>query len=34
VKITLGTSTDECIVFFERAEPRFKYDQLTADYVS
>jgi hypothetical protein len=33
VKITLGTSTDECIVFFERAERRFKYDTLTADYV-
>lgn len=34
VKITLTTSTDECIVFFEEAESRFKYDTLTADYVS
>jgi hypothetical protein len=34
VKITLGTSTDECIVFFERAMPRHAYDGLTADYVS
>lgn len=34
VKITLGTSTDECIVSFERAGNRFKYDNLTADYVS
>lgn len=34
VKITLVTSTDECIVYFERAGNRFKYDTLTADYVS
>jgi len=34
VKITLGTSTDECIVYFERTDGRFKYDALTADYVS
>jgi hypothetical protein len=34
VKITLGTGTDECIVFFEEAMSRFAYDGLTADYVS
>jgi len=34
VKITLGTSTDECVVMFERGQGRFKYDGLTADYVS
>lgn len=34
VKITLATSTDECIVSFERAGARFKYDALTADYIS
>lgn len=34
VKITLGTSTDECIVMFERAGARHKYSGLTADYVS
>jgi hypothetical protein len=34
VKVTLATSTDEAIVFFEEAEGRFKYDSLTADYVS
>jgi hypothetical protein len=34
VKITLGTGTDECVVFFERADGRFKRDGLTADYVS
>lgn len=33
VKITLGTSTDECIVGFERHGHQ-KYDGLTADYVS
>lgn len=34
VKITLTTSTDECIVYFERAGGRFKFDSDTADYVS
>jgi hypothetical protein len=34
VKITLGTSTDECVVYFERAGAAFKSDNLTADYVS
>jgi hypothetical protein len=33
VKITLGTSTDECVVFFERVAKQ-AYDALTADYVS
>lgn len=33
VKITLGTSTDECVVFFEQAKGP-AYDGLTADYVS
>lgn len=34
VKITQGTAGDECVVFFECADGRFKYDGLTADYVS
>jgi hypothetical protein len=34
VKVTLGTGTDECVVFFERADGRFKGDAETADYVS
>lgn len=33
VKITLGTSTDECVVSFEQHQ-RHAYDGLTADYVS
>lgn len=33
VKITLGTGTDECVVFFERAQAHAT-DGLTADYVS
>ena len=33
VKITLATSTDECIVYFEEAGGR-QYNDLTADYVS
>jgi len=33
VKITMGTSTDECIVGFER-HAKQAYDGLTADYVS
>jgi hypothetical protein len=33
VKITLGTSTDECVVFFERL-PNYPADGATADYVS
>lgn len=34
VKITLATSTDECVVFFERAEPTFARTGLTANYIS
>jgi hypothetical protein len=34
VKVTLGTGTDECVMFFERADGRFKADADTADYVS
>ena len=33
VKITLGTSTDECVVAFERYAKQ-AYNALTADYVS
>lgn len=33
VKVTLGTSTDECVISFERAGG-FKGNGLTADYVS
>jgi hypothetical protein len=33
VKITLDTSTDECVVGFER-HAKQAYDELTADYVS
>lgn len=34
VKITLHTSTDECVVYFERSRPRFAYSGLTADHIS
>lgn len=34
VKITLATSTDECVVYFEAAEPYFPHAGLTADYIS
>lgn len=34
VKVTLTTSTDECVVYIERSKPRFAYAALTADYVS
>lgn len=34
VKITLATSTDECVVFFEQAQQRYRADANTADYVS
>lgn len=34
VEIDLVTSTDECAVFFERAEPMFPRTGLTADYIS
>ena len=34
VRIELATATDECIVFFERAEPEFPRAALTADYIS
>jgi hypothetical protein len=33
VGITLVTSTDECVVYFERL-PNNKADGLTADYIS
>lgn len=33
VKVTLDTSTDECVVFAEE-HAKQAYDQLTADYVS
>ncbi|HYB96180.1 MAG TPA: hypothetical protein VEC39_14500 [Vicinamibacterales bacterium] len=33
VKITLGTSTDECVVYAEE-HGKQAYDQVTADYVS
>lgn len=34
VKVQLNTSTDECVVYFERVMARFRYNGLTADYVS
>lgn len=34
VLINLVTSTDECKVFFERAEPLFPRSGLTSDYIS
>lgn len=33
VKITLATSTDECVLLFERKQD-YRYDGLTADYIS
>lgn len=32
--IALVTNTDECVVYYERCDPRFAYDNLTADYIS
>jgi hypothetical protein len=34
VRIALAVGTDECVVFFERAEPVYAYSGLTADYIS
>ncbi len=34
VKLDLVTTTDECVVFFERAEPLWPVAGLTADYIS
>lgn len=34
VRAELATSTDECIIFFERSEPTFVRAGLTADYIS
>ncbi len=34
VELNLATATDECVVFFERADPRFEMAGLTADYIS
>lgn len=34
VRAELATSTDECVVYFERAEPQFERAGLTADYIS
>lgn len=34
VRIELATATDECVVFFERAEPFYPHAGLTADFIS
>jgi len=34
VRLTLATATDECIVFFERANPFHPRDALTADAIA
>ena len=34
VRVELATATDECTVFFERADPTFATGDLTADYVA
>jgi len=34
VRINLVTATDECVVFFERADPYYPVRGLTADYIS
>ena len=34
VELDLATTTDECVVFFERAEPMFPRAGLTANYIS
>lgn len=34
VRAELATAGDECIVYFERAEPTYAHDALTADYIS
>lgn len=33
VRVDLATTTDECVVFFERAEPYYTAGSLTADYI-
>lgn len=34
VRVQLATTTDEAVVFFERAEPYFTAGALTADFIS
>lgn len=34
VRLQLGTAGDECVVFFERAEPFYPRADLTADFIS
>lgn len=34
VRVALVTSTDECVISFERSEPTFVRAGLTADYIS
>ena len=34
VRVQLATATDECVVFFERADPFYPHAGLTADYVA
>jgi len=34
VRIQLATTTDECVVFFERADPLYTAGALTADYIA
>jgi len=34
VRVQLETATDECVVFFERAEPFYPRAGLTADYIA
>lgn len=34
VRVDLAQATDECVVFFERAEPFYPIQGLTADYVA
>lgn len=34
VRAQLVTATDECVIFFERAEPEFPRAGLTADYIA
>lgn len=34
VRVTLATGTDECVVFFERADPFYAHAGLTADYIA
>jgi hypothetical protein len=34
VRVQLATAGDECVIYFERGEPRFARADLTADYIS